>query len=269
LYALRKHNPHLHELGADNVCLADFACLFSPARKGKSAGDDVNDDALEEADPEGDAAETEDPVSSGRLFEQKRYTKRRREKSLRYVHYKLHDNSEAYYREQLLLYYPWATEAADPVRISASEDAYLLASHTTFESRYIAVRNELEMNRKRYEFNDRIDWDEVQRTAKELADADEILFQTGLHRFVDVETDSVLHDEFYDFGQDLGITAYTSAPGSTVSIMRMTDDDFRAESRRLIWISFVFCTILCISTGTGLEHHSMNFLRVGLVPERQ
>jgi hypothetical protein len=209
--------------------------LIQPARKGGSAGDDVNDDALEKGEPEGDAAAAEEPLPSGRLFEQKRYTKRRQKKILRYVHYKLHDDSEAYYREQLLLYFPWAAEATDPVRISADEDACLLAGHTTFESRYIAVRNELEKNRKRYKFNDRIDWDEVQQTAKELADADENLFQIGLRRSADTDTDSVLHDETYDFGQDLGIIASTSASASIVSMFRMTDDDFRGEARRLIW----------------------------------
>jgi hypothetical protein len=54
-------------------------------------------DAPEEAEPEGDAADAEDPVPSGRLFEQKRYMKRRQEKILRYVHYKMHDDSESYY----------------------------------------------------------------------------------------------------------------------------------------------------------------------------
>jgi hypothetical protein len=267
-YALRKHNPHLHDLGADDVCLADFACLFSPARKGRSAGDDVNDDAPEEAEPEGDTADAEDPVPSGRLFEQKRYMKRRQENILRYVHYKMHDDSRSYYREQLLLYYPWATEATDPIRVSADEDAYLLAGHTTFESRYTAVRDKLQTNRKRYEFNDRIDWDEVQRTAKELADADKKLFQTGLRRSVDAEADSALHDKTYNFGQELGITASTSVPGSTVSIMRMTDDNFRAEPRRLIGISFDSYTIFCISIDTEQERHSTNFLQVVLELEK-
>jgi hypothetical protein len=267
-YALRKHNPHLHDLGADDVCLADFACLFSPARKGRSAGDDVNDDAPEEAEPEGNAADAEDPVPSGRLFEQKRYMKRRQEKILRYVHYKMHDDSESYYREQLLLYYLWATEATDPIRISANEDACLLAGHTTFKSHYTAVRNKLETNRKCYEFNDRIDWDEVQRTAKELVDADEKLFQTGLRRSVHAEADSALHDETYDFGQDVGITASTSVPGSTVSIMRMTDSISEHNLAVLSGISFDSYTIFCISIGTEQERHSTNFLQVVLELEK-
>jgi hypothetical protein len=62
-YALRKHNPHLCELGADNVCLADFACMYSSARKCSHAGDDVNDDALDVAE-----FDAEEPVSSERLF---------------------------------------------------------------------------------------------------------------------------------------------------------------------------------------------------------
>jgi hypothetical protein len=140
-YALRKHNLHLRELGADDVCLADFACLYSPARKQSNAGDDADNDAAETAD-----SDTEEPVPSGRLFEQKRYVKRHQERVLRYVHYKLHDDPEAYYQEQLLLYYPWEAEFADPFSLSVNEDACLLAGHTTFESRYEAVRHEIEHN---------------------------------------------------------------------------------------------------------------------------
>jgi hypothetical protein len=235
-YALRKQNPHLCELGARDICLADFACLFSPATRDKNAGEDVNEDAIDEPDLDERMAELENVVPSGRLFEQKRYVKRRRERILRYVHYKLHDDSEAYYREQLLLYYPWEAEATDPGRLSADEDAYLLAGHVTFESRYESVKNDLEAHRKHYEFNDRLDWDEVQRTAKELADAGDLLFQTGFQRVANADASLALEDETYDFGQDLGIVAASpSASVTSVSMMRMTDSSFRADARRLIW----------------------------------
>lgn len=117
-YAIKKHNHSLRDLQADNVCLTDFACLFSPAQKRNNAGDDVNDDAV--GDTESD---TDESVPSGRLFEQKRYTRRRQERILRYVHYKLHEDPEAYYREQLLLYYPWEASQSDPLTLSANEDA--------------------------------------------------------------------------------------------------------------------------------------------------
>jgi predicted signal transduction protein with EAL and GGDEF domain len=151
------------------------------------------------------------------------------------VHYKLHDDAEAYYRKQLLLYHPWEAKATDPVRLYADEDAYLLAGHATFESRYESVKNVLEANRKRYEFNDRLDWDEVQRTAKEIADADDLLFQTGFQRVANADASLALQDETYDIGQDLGIVvASSSASDSSVSMMRMTDSNFRADARRLI-----------------------------------
>lgn len=155
-YALQKHNLHLCKLGARNICLADFACLFTPVISCKNAGEDANEDALEELDLEGNVAGLVDVIPSGRLFEHKRYSKQKQEKRLRYVHYKLHDDAEAYYREQLLLYYLWKVEATDHVCLSADEDVYLLAGHVTFESRYESVKNDLEANRKRYKFNDRL-----------------------------------------------------------------------------------------------------------------
>jgi hypothetical protein len=53
---------------------------------------------------------------------------------LRYVHYKLHEDPEAYYREQLLLYYPWEAAQSDPLTLSANEDASLLAGCSTFKN---------------------------------------------------------------------------------------------------------------------------------------
>jgi hypothetical protein len=120
--------------------------------------------------------------------------------------------------------------------LSVNEDAHLLAGHATFESRYNSVRHDIEQNQKRYEFNERIDWDEVQKTAAKLAEADKLLLRVDT-----CETATRLHDacsseEFYDFGQDIGVSAAsTSAADELALSTRMTDIDFRNEARRLIW----------------------------------
>jgi hypothetical protein len=44
-YAFRKSNAHLRELGADSVCLADFAALFSLDQKCRLPEDDADEDA--------------------------------------------------------------------------------------------------------------------------------------------------------------------------------------------------------------------------------
>ena len=103
----------MHELGADDVCLAHFAALFSPVQHQKA--DDENDDAdvLEGSELESDLAVTEQvSVSTIDDVGRWRYHKRAQERVIRYVHYKLHDDLEAYYREQLLLYYPWLAKTS-------------------------------------------------------------------------------------------------------------------------------------------------------------
>jgi hypothetical protein len=64
--------------------------------------------------------------------------------------------------------------------LSANEDSYLLDGHETFESKYLSVQDDIAKNRKRYEFNDRLDWDEIQRTAEELEEADDLLLRGGI-----------------------------------------------------------------------------------------
>jgi hypothetical protein len=93
----------------------------------------------------------------GRAFAEKQYRKRGQPRILRYVHYKIHDDPEGYFREQILLFYPWSAEIGDPFSLATNEDAYLLCGSTTFQSRYEAVRSTIEENRKCYEFNDRLD----------------------------------------------------------------------------------------------------------------
>ena len=121
------------------------------------------------------AGEEQASIVSGRGFENKRYHKRSKERIIRFVHYKQHDDPEAYYREQLLLYYPWSAATNQPLALSTDEDSYLLDGHDTFESKFSSVESVIAENRKRYDFNARLDWDEIQRTARELEEADESL----------------------------------------------------------------------------------------------
>lgn len=231
-YAFRKSNPHLQALGADSVCLADFAALFSPVQRNRFNDEDANNDAERGSETEGHELEEDEPIPLGHTFAEKRYSKRSQERIIRYVHYKLHEDPEAYFREQLLLFYPWSAELGDPFGLSANEDAYLLSGHSTFQSRYEAVRSVIEQNRKRYEFNDRLDWDEVQQTAKELVKADERMLQLGACKIIKKHASEDCEEEHYDFGQDLGVSAVTRG---SIPIVRMTDNEFREEARRLIW----------------------------------
>jgi hypothetical protein len=231
-YAFRKSNPHLQELGANAVCLVDFAALFSPDQKRTSVDKDVDEDAMDDLLPDADtSAEPEQPVPLGHTFAEKRYRKRKQARILRYVHYKLHDNPEAYFREQILLFCPWSAEIGDPFTLSTTEDAYLLAGHSTFQSRYESVRSIIEKNRKCYNFNDRIDWDEVQKSTRELEEVDERLLQLTACSNIEAHRICELEEEKYDFGQDLGTTSLTaSVSQSGIPDVRITDSDFRDEA---------------------------------------
>jgi hypothetical protein len=106
-YACRTSNPQLHELGADDVCLADFAALFSPVQHRQADNENDDADVSEGSELQGDFAAAEQvSLSTISDFGRRRYHKRAEERVIRYVHYKLNDDPEAYYRKQLLLYYP-------------------------------------------------------------------------------------------------------------------------------------------------------------------
>jgi integrase len=168
-------------------------------------------------------------------FERRRYHKRAQERVICYVHYKLHNDPEAYYREQLLLYYPWSVKTSEPLCLSANEDSYLLDGHETFESKYLSVQDDIARNRKQYEFNDRLNWDEIQRTAKELEEADDLLLRGGIDIDAPDGVRSADVAEQYDFGKDMGIRATMSfASFSKLPLSRMADEEFKVESCRLI-----------------------------------
>lgn len=232
-YAFRKGNLHLHDLGADEVYLADFAALFSSTQSKRYKDEDPNEDAVDHAEAE-HAEDAEHTAPSGRDFTEKRYSKRMLEKIIRYVHFKLHDDPEAYYCKQILLYCPWSAEGGNPFSLSINEDSYLLDGHSSFEERYLSVKQIIEQNWKRYEFNDWLDWDEVQKTAKELADADEVLFQVGISD-LNTKTEEV-ESEKYDIGQDIGVTLSTTFDyEGGLALPLISNSDYYHEARRLIW----------------------------------
>jgi hypothetical protein len=127
-------------------------------------------------------------------------------------------------------------KTSEPLCLSANEDSYLLDGYETFESKYLSVQDDIAKYRKRYEFNDRLDWDEIQRTAKELEEADDLLLRGGIDMDAPDAARSADVAEQYDFGEDMGIKATTSsASSSKLPLSRMADDEFKVESRWLIW----------------------------------
>jgi hypothetical protein len=100
----------------------------------------------------------------------------------------------------------------------------------------LSVQDDIAKNRKRYKFNDRLDWDEIQRTAKELEEANDLLLRGGTDLDAPDAARSADVAEQYDFGEDIGIRATTSyASSGKLPVSRMADEEFKEKSRRLIW----------------------------------
>jgi hypothetical protein len=117
-------------------------------------------------------------------------------------------NAENFYRERLLLFYPWRDEGKD-----------LKGSHETYEAMYKSIQRFVESKARQYEHNA----EEIQR-AQEQAEHDYIHFdeiapgtqQTELEDMERGTTDSLLYIPFnpdrppehktFDLAQDLGMS---------------------------------------------------------------
>ena len=97
-----------------NVCLADFASLYNVSKKQtnnvhiteNSDGEDVIDNEIDEFNPL--------KMKNGKGWIKKRTKK----KIIRYRNFKLHQDPENYYREQLMLFLPWGNEEEDIIHIN-------------------------------------------------------------------------------------------------------------------------------------------------------
>jgi hypothetical protein len=91
------------------------------------------------------------------------YKKRNRENVIRFVNYKEGKDPEAFYREQLLLFYPWRLPAAtDPDDFSSCpESDAILAGSSDFKSRYKELRSSILDERALFYKNLDVDYDDL------------------------------------------------------------------------------------------------------------
>jgi hypothetical protein len=101
-----------------NVCLADFASLYNVSKKKtdnaqiteNSDDEDVIDNELDEE------------IIALKMKNGKGWIKRRtKKKIIRFRNFKLHQDPENYYREQLMLFLPWSNEEEDLININHEE----------------------------------------------------------------------------------------------------------------------------------------------------
>jgi hypothetical protein len=198
----------------ENWCLADYVSQLDIKYPKKKLGDtanfkdDINEDQCEDVESE---LESDTETSNGINITLKNGTTIKQRKSfrvIRYVRFNKKTNAENFYRERLLLFYPWRDEGKD-----------LKGNHETYKAMYKSIQRFVESKARQYEHN----VEEIQR-AQEQAEHDYTHFdeiapgtqQTELEDMERGTTDSLLYIPFnpdrppehktFDLAQDLGMS---------------------------------------------------------------
>jgi hypothetical protein len=153
-----------------NVCLADFASMYNVSKKQTyNVQVTENSDDEDVIDDENDEKSIPLKMKNGKGWIKKRTKK----KIIRFRNFKLHQDAENYYREQLMLFLPWSNEEEDLIHINHEE---------TFELNKDSIRQ------KRSEY--------VHREANEFEKALEE------HREKDNDDDDDIDDANVEYDQD-------------------------------------------------------------------
>lgn len=201
-YATRLSNPTLR--GTESLCLSDFAAWYEYSSKFPTAEEDVYDDALLESDLSPSAEDVPvdvgDDVSarsarSAQPLSARQYRKRSKAKIIHFVHYKESEDPDAYFRERLLLFYPWVSKYDNPIDISQHEDEALLHGCSSFETRYREVEPAVQDNMARYIADANIDWNAVEETAEALNEADNAHLRSILQGYEQQEREANEEDD--------------------------------------------------------------------------
>jgi len=101
-----------------NVCLADFASLYNVSKRRTGYTDPMeNSDDESTVEDEIDDKSTVLKMKNGKGW----ITRRKKRKIIRYRNFKLHQDPEDYFREQLMLFLPWSNEEEDLIDINHEE----------------------------------------------------------------------------------------------------------------------------------------------------
>lgn len=163
--------------------------------------------------------------------------RRLKPKILRYVRFKEGANPELYYREQLMLFFPWQLDTAFPT--DEQEDLALKGGFDTFKDRYLSVLEAINKNKADYE-EPGIDWDAVEQDMRNVEDL-EAWDEIGGHAWsceVDDRLNKQKEMEAEDLPFDIGLDMGNNSPEARSFnikdlFQRMSDDDYRSQIRRL------------------------------------
>lgn len=226
-----------------NCCLADYISGYDivyPKKMGQQRTENqeflpedehIEEDedviSLDESNNESQTFVEEIPLKNGTLLK-----KRKKHKVIRYVRYNKDQDPENFYREQLMLFYPWKKEMED-----------LLGESESYEAQYDKRISVINANKKKYEMDDGIA-DMVENNSDELYNdchlvAPEVQHAEEIDMNEQSENQGIYHGCFnpkevgheYDLGIDLGITRKQVNCETLVNCMNQ--NDFMCLTRNL------------------------------------
>ncbi|CAC5400691.1 unnamed protein product [Mytilus coruscus] len=162
-----------------------------------------------------------------------RIYQRKTPKVIRYVKYNYKTDSENFYRERLMLFYPWRNELSD-----------LQCGHETFENMYLTVARLLEKKAKQYEGkvidlekaieeaeNDCNENDQIAPATQQVEMEDAEIGPTESEQYVHFNPDRPTEHRLYDMSREVGIEARTVE--LTNHANRISESDYFALIRSL------------------------------------
>ena len=234
-----KRYARRHE-ALESYCLADFvskvvsvskvAQTDSQKREGQEDVYNYNDDANDDENNEtiGDSFDTLQKVRYSVKHGDFKVVLRTKPKIIRYVKYSQKVDPENYYREQLMLFYPWRNEDSD-----------LLNGFSTFKEHFEAVREKIKSTKKEYDANSDL-LDEVEVAAEthilgqvdgvssniESVEANDALnkpVQSTKFAFYSPET---REHSYYDLGADIGLPTHIANDDIEMIQNRLPENEY-------------------------------------------
>ncbi|XP_063442198.1 uncharacterized protein LOC134722507 [Mytilus trossulus] len=201
----------------ENWCLADYVSpLELQYPKTESSDDHETEEKDHESDNENEAANADiiEEINNKIDITLKngiRIYQRKTPKVIRYVKYNYKTDSENFYRERLMLFYPWRNELSD-----------LQYEHETFENMYLTVARILEKKAKQYEGkvidlekaieeaeNDCNENDQIAPATQQVEMEDAEIGPTESEQYVHFNPDRPTEHRLYDMSREVGIEART------------------------------------------------------------
>ena len=174
-----------------NVCLADFASLYNVSKKQtNNVQITENSDDEDVIDNEMDENIVALKMKNGKGWIEKRTKK----KIIRFRNFKLHQDPENYYREQLMLFLPWNNEEEDLIYINHEE---------TFELHKDLIQQKRSeyVHREAAEFEKAVE-EQTERDNDDDIDDTNIEYDQDKNEFLIYETGNSQGDIFVEMGMN-------------------------------------------------------------------